>query len=216
MSTPGITLSRRPPSWLLTSTLLILSLPALWFIQDRARQYLDYNPVSYGGYWPRRGGLIIHVSAGLIAISVGLLQLWLGLTARTKALHRTLGRVYLGAVAVGSAGAFYLALTINPRYFAYATGLFFLAAAWVITTSMAYLAIRRCAIQQHREWMIRSYVVTFAFVSFRLVEKFLLRWQVAADDEIDTMLAWGCWSLPLLVAEPLLQWQKMHRGVNRT
>jgi uncharacterized membrane protein len=215
MSTPAITLSRRPPSWLLTGTLLILSLPALWFIQDRARQYLAYNPVSYGDYWPRRGGLIIHVSAGLIAISVGLLQLWLGLTARTQVLHRALGRVYLGAVAVGSAGAFYLALTINPRYFAYATGLFFLAVAWVITTCMAYLAIRRGAIQQHREWMIRSYVVTFAFVSFRLVEKFLLRWQIAADDEIDTVLAWGCWSLPLLVAEPLLQWQKMHRGVNR-
>ena len=214
MSTPAMTLSRRPPRWLLIGALLLISLPALWFIQDRARQYLTYNPVSYGDFWPRRGGLILHMSAGLVVISVGLLQLWLGLTGRTGTLHRTFGRVYLGAVGLGSAGAFYLALTINPKYFAYSTGLLFLAVAWALTTSMAYIAIRRGAIQQHREWMIRSYVVTFAFVSFRLAEKFLLRWNVASEDEVDTLLAWGCWSLPLLVTEPLLQWRKMRRGAS--
>ncbi len=213
MSTPAIAISRRPSPRLLFFALLVVALPALWFIEDRARQYLAYNPVSYGDYWPRRGGLILHMTAGLVAISVGLVQLWLGLTGRTGVLHRSLGRIYLGAVALGSAGAFYLALTINPKYLAYAAGLFFLATAWVVTTSTAYVAIRRGAVQQHREWMIRSYVVTFAFVSFRLIEKFLLRWSVAAEDEIDTMMAWACWSVPLLVTEPLLQWQKLRRGV---
>jgi hypothetical protein len=34
---------------------------------------------------------------------------------------------------------------------------------------MAFLAIRRRQITQHQDWMIRSYVVTFAFVFFRMI-----------------------------------------------
>ena len=152
------------------------------------------------------------MAGGLVALSVGVIQLWLGLTGRTTSLHRTLGRVYLGGVAVGSAGGLYLALTIEPKYFAYATGLFMLSTAWVLTTAMAYAAIRRGQQQQHREWMIRSYTVTFAFVSFRLIEKLVLPWHIAADEEIDSMMAWACWSVPLLLVEPLLQWRRVRGG----
>jgi uncharacterized membrane protein len=152
------------------------------------------------------------MAGGLIAISCGLIQLWLGATQRTGSLHRNLGRVYLGGVALASAGAYYLALTIEGRYFAYASGLFMLATAWVLTTGMAYAAIRRRAIERHREWMIRSYTVTFAFVLFRLLDQLLIHWHVAPDDQIDAMTAWACWSVPLLLIEPLLQYRKSRRG----
>jgi uncharacterized membrane protein YozB (DUF420 family) len=39
-----------------------------------------------------------------------------------------------------------------------------LSTAWVLTTGMALAAIRKRAIERHRELMIRSYTVTFAFV----------------------------------------------------
>jgi uncharacterized membrane protein YozB (DUF420 family) len=76
---------------------------------------------------------------------------------------------------------------------------------------MAIVAIRRRAIEQHREWMIRSYTVTFAFVTFRLVEKWLLPWQLMSEDSMDTIMAWACWSAPLLIAEPLLQLRRIRR-----
>ena len=50
-----------------------------------------------------------------------------------------------------------------------------LCTAWIITTSMAVLAIRGRNVIQHREWMLRSYTVTFAFVIFRLVVDMLNR-----------------------------------------
>jgi hypothetical protein len=78
---------------------------------------------------------------------------------------------------------------------------------------MAYVAIRRGVIAQHREWMIRSYTVTFAFVSFRLIGRLLTHWHVATGDEIDAMMAWACWSVPLLLIEPLLQLQRLRRGM---
>jgi len=212
MSTPAIETARPARRWGLVAAFCILAAGALWFIQQAARQYGVYDAVSYGDLWPRRGGLIPHMAGGLVAITTGLIQLWLGATQRTGSLHRNLGRVYLGGVAVGSAGAFFLAITIERRYFAYASGLFMLGTAWVLTTGMAYAAIRKRAIERHREWMIRSYTVTFAFVLFRLADRLLIHWRVAPDDEIDAMVAWACWSVPLLLVEPLLQIRRTRRG----
>ena len=215
MSTPAIETACPARRWGLVAAFCILAAGALWFIQQAARQYGVYDAVSYGDLWPRRGGLIPHMAGGLVAITAGLIQLWLGATQRTGSLHRNLGRVYLGGVAVGSAGAFFLALTIERRYFAYASGLFMLGTAWVLTTWMAYAAIRKRAIERHREWMIRSYTVTFAFVLFRLVDQLLIHWHVAPADEIDAMTAWACWSVPLLLIEPVLQFRRARRGTLR-
>jgi uncharacterized membrane protein len=215
MSSPAIETARPARRWGLVAAFCILAAGALWFIQQAARQYGVYDAVSYGDLWQRRGGLIPHMAGGLVAITTGLIQLWLGATQRTGSLHRNLGRVYLGGVAVGSAGAFFLALTIERRYFAYASGLFMLGIAWVLTTWMAYAAIRKRAIERHREWMIRSYTVTFAFVLFRLVDQLLIHWHVAPADEIDAMTAWACWSVPLLLIEPVLQFWRARRGTLR-
>jgi len=190
----------RPPALGLITVLLVLAGFALWFIAHNALRYTSYNAVTYDDFWPRRFGLIPHILGGMAAILAGPIQLWLGLTGRIGALHRALGRIYVASIAVASTGAFYLALTIDPKYFAYAAGLFGLACAWVLTTSMALLAIRRRAVEQHREWMLRSYVLTFAFVTFRLVERALLQWKVAPAMEVDSVMAFACWSFPLLFA----------------
>jgi uncharacterized membrane protein YfcA len=150
----------------------------------------------------------------MTAISVGLVQIWLGLTNRVSALHHALGKLYGTGILLGSAGGFYLALTI-PNHLPYAAGLFMLCVAWVLTTGMALFAIRRRRIEQHRDWMIRSYTVTFAFVTFRLASTWLGGWiHVPVDpvaDELDTTLSWACWAVPLLIAEPLIQLRSMRR-----
>ncbi len=204
----------RSPQWSLIPILLVLAAFAAWFIVHNALRYVSYDPVIYDDFWPRRFGLIAHILGGLTAITAGLFQVWLGLTGRTGSVHRSLGRIYVVGIAVGSIGAFYLAITIPPKYFAYAAGLFGLACAWVLTTSMAVIAIRRRAYEQHREWMLRSYVVTFAFVTFRVFENVLLGWKVAPATEVDSFMAFTCWSVPLLLAEPLIQWRKLRRRTN--
>jgi hypothetical protein len=187
---------------------------AFWVIA--AAPYLRWDPAQFGDvFWPRRYGLMFHISGGTVALLVGPVQLWLGETRSKLAWHRTLGTLYLFGVTVGAVGAYYLSLT-TPGGWVYAAGLFSLALAWTITTGMAYLAIRRRAIDQHREWMIRSYVVTLSFVVFRAIVAGLGAFGVGAFAERATFAAWACWAVPLVLLELCLQWRKLQRRVPTT
>ena len=181
----------------------------LWFICTAAFDYATYTQAAYGSYWPRRFVLIPHILGGVVAITTGLVQVWLGVTGRTRRLHILLGRVYLGGVTVGSLAGFYLALTTLGSL-TFGSGLFFLSTAWALTTVIAYVAVRRRAIEQHREWMLRSYVVTFAFVVFRLLTDWLITRGVPPSDAAGVM-AWASWAVPLLMLEPILQYRKLRR-----
>ena len=206
-------LPRGRQSWLLALVVAGLGATLAWFIAGKLHYLFDWSLASYSSYyWGRRLGLVVHLVPGMVASGVGLVQIWLGLTGRLGSLHRALGRVYVAAVALGCCGGVYLALTI-PGHIAYATGLFFLAAAWALTTAMAVVTIRARQIVPHRNWMLRSYTVTFAFVLFRLIDARLHTLVTVPDDpvadQIDTMMAWACWAVPLLMMDMAIQVQAL-------
>jgi len=169
-----------------------------------ARQVLQ--PFQFS-YWPRRGWLLAHISGGLIALLSGPVQLWLGLHNVKMHFHRRLGLLYVAGVAIGSMGAIGLALKTDGGV-VFGAGLFFMAIAWITTTSFAYLAIRKYLTDQHKEWTIRSYVVTFAFVIFRASETLLARRGVPERAAADLM-TWACWAVPLLATEAAIQGRKI-------
>jgi uncharacterized membrane protein len=165
----------------LAITMCVLAAAALWFLWPRWHYVVDFSPASYTEYfWGRRGGLVLHLAGGFLALTAGLVQIWLGLTGRTSTLHRSLGRVYVAGVLIGCIGGFYMAATIND-VLPYRIGLFGLDLAWLVTTGMAVFAIRQRKFQQHREWMLRSYIVTFAFVTYRLESSALRHWLAMPD-----------------------------------
>lgn len=192
-------------------TIAILSLAALGalvFVGGFAVPYFlssSYGPPEYA---PRRGWLLLHIVGGMIAVLTGPVQLWLGLSDRTTTWHRRMGIGYMTGVALGSIGAFYLS-THTEFGWIFGAGLFGLAVAWVTTTSLAFLAIRRSLIDQHKEWMIRSYVVTFAFVTFRIVQGTLQTAGIGTFYEELALSAWVCWAVPLLVTELVIQGRKI-------
>ena len=202
--------------WLIV-VLAALALALLWFVAQKIHYLTNYSPASYTPYfWPRRAGLIPHLAGGAVAITAGIVQIWLGLTHRVGTLHHVLGRVYASGVLIGSLAGFYMALTI-PGPLTYVVGLFTLCVAWVMTTGMALYWIRTRRIEQHREWMLRSYTVTFAFVTFRLVEYWLRRWlrlpESETADDVDSLLAWASWVVPLMITEAFIQLRTMRRRV---
>lgn len=188
--------------------LSLIALAAVVFAAGAALPYLLsplYGPPEYA---PRRGWLLFHIVGGMIALLTGPLQLWLGLADRGMAWHRRMGIGYMTGVGIGSSGAFYLS-THTDFGWVFGAGLFGLAVAWVTTTTLAYLAIKRSLTDQHKEWMIRSYVVTFAFVTFRVIQPALQAAHVGTIYEQLAVAAWACWAVPLLFTELVIQGRKV-------
>ncbi|HEY2383761.1 MAG TPA: DUF2306 domain-containing protein [Terriglobia bacterium] len=181
---------------------------ALWFIYGFVLNYVGGDPGRFGIYGPRREWLTMHILAGSGAILLGPLQFWLGLNQRAKVLHRVLGIGYVTAVAMSGTAAFYLAFHTDFGW-VFGMGLTAMGCAWIVTTALATIAICRGMVEQHREWMIRSYVVTFGFVTLRVLTTVFE--MVRAGTLVERMAAasWFAWSVPLLVTETVLQGRKI-------
>ncbi len=182
-----------------------------YFLIQRVPRYFVVTPESYGNSWPQVSWLLPHIVGGLLAAVLGPLQFWPKIRRDYLPFHRIAGRVYIAAVLVGSMASLGLSLQMSANNAAYASGLIGLAVAWVVTTSMAFVAIRRKNLIQHKQWMIRSYVVTFAFVTFRLLDDTLSHRGLVPEHEFYGIVAWGCWSVPLLFTEVLIQSAEIFR-----
>lgn len=191
--------------------LVIVSLTALvaiGFFASFALPYLAQDPRVLTRYGSRQAWLLVHIGAGTVALLTGPVQLWLGLSNRVVTLHRRLGLAYVASVAVGAVAAFYLAAHTTLGW-VFGAGLTGLGVAWVVTTTLAVAAIRRQMIEQHKDWMIRSYVVTFAFVSFRAFWGLLQAAGIGTQAEQLAASSWFCWAGPLLVVEAVLQGRRI-------
>jgi uncharacterized membrane protein len=156
--------------------------------------------------------LLPHIGTGFIALVLGPLQFWKGFRQKYLRIHRWTGRIYLSAVAISAAFGLYLAV-VNPNL-VFSTGITGLALAWIVTGTFAYLTIRRRLVSEHREWMIRNYVVTLGFVSYRIGYEFMH----SIGYEETVIMAWLCWAPQLLITEYCLQLSRsgLFNNRNRT
>jgi uncharacterized membrane protein len=200
--------TRSETGWGSRLVIALAALLAVAFFAAFALPYLTLRPEAFARYLSRREWLLVHVASGAIALLVGPVQLWLGVSRRAMHAHRWLGLTYVTSVGIGSVAAFYLA-THTDLGWGFGTGISGLGLAWIITTGLAVAAIRRGLIEQHQEWMIRSYVVTFAFVTFRALWAALQAAGIGTLQEQLAASSWFCWALPLLITEAMLQGRRI-------
>jgi uncharacterized membrane protein len=123
-----------------------------------------------------RGLLIPHTLAGIFALLIGPINFSSRIRQRHLTLHRVLGRIYVVSVFVGSFSGIALAWG-RPGL----PGTSMQAAAWMVCTTGAFLTARNRQIVQHRQWMARSYAVTFTFVSSRVLNLVPAYWSHLGD-----------------------------------
>ena len=80
-----------------------------------------------------------------------------------------------------------------------------MSTAWIVTTMMAYVAVRNGHIKKHQQWMIRSYAVTFTGVTFRLWLPFLIFICDMKFLEAYPIDAWVSWITNLVIAEFIIR-----------
>jgi uncharacterized membrane protein len=156
--------------------------PALWTVMATAAFYIilhielpllrQHTEQTYFRTIP----LLIfpHIAAGILALLSGPPQFSNRLRHRSPEFHRVLGRVYVVSVLIAAPLAVLLAYHRRiPHIIPY----FFLASSlqastWIVVTVAAFLTARNRHIQQHRQWMVRSYAVTFTFIGTRVLVQF--------------------------------------------
>jgi uncharacterized membrane protein len=195
-----------------TRTLVILLCASLilYYIFTHAVGYFRYTKAVYTGYfWYRAPWLLVHVTCGVVTTLIGPLQFIPAIRTYSPSLHRTLGKIYLGCVALSTFVSFYLVSTSGPGI-VYSVGLAMLGIVWLSSSLAAWWSIRKGNIGLHREWMIKSYVLTLSFVTFRFAEDLLARAGVSDFIGRKILLAWCCWVIPLVITEFVLNLRRLH------
>ncbi len=80
---------------------------------------------------------------------------------------------------------------------------------------MAYYAIRKRLIEIHKQWMVRAYIVTFAFVTFRVFSDYGPTSQLKPAGDLSITLAWASWVVPLFITELIFQLRRMSKASAR-
>jgi uncharacterized membrane protein len=166
-------------------------------------------------YQPFKWYLLPHGLAGACALLLGPLQFSDRLRQRFTKLHRVVGRIYVvAALIVAPLGAYI-------QYFEErmgATRSFSIAAAvdaglLMLTTAIAFSFAFRRKIQQHRQWMTRSFAVALVFLEVRVISG-LGGWDT--NPVAGETIVWVCVGASLLVADIVLQAQESWRSRPRT
>jgi len=165
----------------------LIAVPA--FAPERLVRHTTHVPMLTG-----------HVFGGAIMLFAGAIALRIGLTRDWFQWHKPAGYTYLTAGTIASVSALIRSFDVGHAP-GLATGA--LATVWLAFSAMAFRAIRNRRIDQHRAWMIRSYVAAWTFVFCRF-------WTRVMPSELqggETDMIWMTWVMPLFVAEMLLQWK---------
>lgn len=120
--------------------------------------------------------LIPHTICGTVALLAGPVQFSSRLRRRYLKFHRVLGYMYFVSVLIGAFTGIALAAG-RPGL----PGTSMQAAAWIVCTTAAVVAARNRQLPQHRQWMARSYAVTFTFVSSRVLNLWPRYWSHLGD-----------------------------------
>lgn len=140
---------------------------------------------------------LLHVGGGVVALAIGIWQFMP--RTRRSSWHRLAGRAYVIACILGGIGGFFLALGSTAGFVAQ-TGFGLLAVLWIAATWKAYSAIRARDIAAHRIWMWRSYGLTAAAITLRII---LPVGSIAGVpfELLYPFTAWACWISSLAIAE---------------
>jgi uncharacterized membrane protein len=194
----------------------------LWGIFGLALAYVLYHDESFlvhskdplwQHYQPFKWWLLPHGVAGACALLLAPMQFSERLRQRFRKLHRVVGRIYVAGVFVAAPLGFYIEyfedrMGGTSRSFSATAAA--LAIWWMTTTGIALLFILNGRIQEHRQWMTRSFAVALVFLEGRIIGG-LTGWENLGPRVTETIVS-TCLVFSILAADIVLQWQDLRRS----
>ncbi|EEL58163.1 DUF2306 domain-containing protein [Bacillus cereus] len=140
--------------------------------------------------------LFIHITTSIVTLVIGLFTLSTKFRGKNINRHRIVGRIYMVGILLGDVSGLYLSF-------------------YAMVGLVAYQALNRVKnkkIQDHQNWVIRNYSLTFAAVTLRIwLPLFVLLFGLQQFEVSYTVIAWLAWVPNLIIAELFIR-QRLNKG----
>ena len=146
---------------------IVFGLMTVFVLVTRDRTLLDSRSFLRQRYAVIPWLMFAHGIPGALALLLGVFQFSSRLRQRYLQVHRVMGRIYVGCVAISAPAAIVVAISLPIMTLAMASTI--QAVGWLATTATGLYCIRTGRIQQHREWMMRSYPFAMVFIVVRAI-----------------------------------------------
>ena len=195
--------TRTKVGWtVMTLGALVVILFSLRYFTFNSEVYVESQRAVYEAHVV---GLMLHITGMVFALALGPFQFLRSLRNRHRSLHRTMGKVYIACALVGGLGGLYMSFySIADIWSGVGFGL--LAVGVLISTSQAYVSIRNRQIDEHREWMTRSFALILAAVTLRIYAPVLQIW--VSEYTTFAIVGFLSWVPNILVAEWMIRRQR--------
>lgn len=180
-----------------------LMMMVVWFTRDH--MLLNAGSPLRQRYAPIGWIVFLHGFPGAIALLLGIFQFSARLRQRHLPWHRLMGRIYVASVFIAAPVAVIVAVKLPIPTLMLASVI--QATGWIVTTGTALYCVRTGQIQQHREWMTRSYPFAMVFVVVRVI---LAIPAVARTGALGLETAvWSTIAVACFLPSFLIEWQKL-------
>jgi uncharacterized membrane protein YozB (DUF420 family) len=203
-----------PISWLRPKYLLFgfIGVMLAYVLVHNESFLIDSEHPAWQHYASFKWYLLPHGVMGACALLLAPMQFSDRLRQRFTKLHRVIGRFYVAGVFVAAPIGFYIQFFEERmgarRSFSVAAAVD--ATLWIVTTAIALGFILKGKVQQHRQWMTRSFAVALVFLEVRVVAG-VTGWETLGESAVETIV-WSCLAFSLLFADVILQWQELVRS----
>ena len=180
-----------------------------YVLNHNERFLVDPHDPIWKHYEAFKWWLLPHGVAGACTLVLAPMQFSDRLRRRYSKLHRIMGRVYVAGVLIASPLGAFIQYRFDeplgaPRSFTIET--LVQAALWMLTTVVGLGFAVNGKIQQHRQWMTRSYAVAIVFLENRVIVG-LGGW--SRNIAVAETVTWVTLALSLLFADIAINWRDL-------
>lgn len=193
------------PIILFFGVMVIKEIP--YFSFNKYTHFLATKPDEILNKWTYLPNFYIHISASIIVLLLGIFQFIPFIIQKSPTFHRNSGKLYIVLILFFAApSGFIIGLFANGGL-SCKVGFCLQSLVWFAATILAYIKIRQKKIEEHINWMVRSFAITLAAMSLR-TESYILHYFFHTKP-IETYLTvtWLSWVGNIFVAEIIIQFK---------
>lgn len=193
--------------------ILILLIPLMWIFHTLSKNFI-VDP-QFVKFIARKDQILsneslwiimirIHIILAIISLLTGPLGVIKQIRIQSIRFHRWNGRIYVLSILFNFLPGVYVSFFATGGWPS-TLGFLILNTLWLGITILGYVAIRRKKINLHRQWILRSFFLSFANITIYILVAISHNALNLPYSLSYTIAVWLCWVLNLAIAEIIIR-----------